>query len=123
MNIFLACFLAVIFARVVLVAGSLTAQRFVTWRMRRVSHLAQVSPLVGEADPQLAMAWNEARVQAEAESAITLAADAYALAPGQGTLDQLCEAAAAFGKAQTPRSRELRLRIAEMRARHGMPRP
>lgn len=113
MNIFLACFLAVILARLAGAAFSLTMARLMFWRMRRYRPV--VLDVAG-ADEFRAQ-HNEFRAQLDADLAIAIAADAYALAPGQGTLDQLTEAAAAFGKVQTQRSREMRLCVAEMHAR------
>jgi hypothetical protein len=109
MNNFLACFIAVIFARVVMVTAAISFRGFVSWRMQRrlPALVPSPSPLFG---PDF---MREIRAQEDAKLALEIAADQYSLAPGQATCDELVAAAASFGKTQNARSREMRVRLAE----------
>lgn len=114
MNIFLACFLAVLFAKLLGLAFRVTANRFMDWRWRRQVGTLPVVPFPPSPFVNLA---REIADREDAKLALEIAADSYAMTPCQGTLDELTACAAAFGKTQDKTSREIRLRYAEYRQR------
>lgn len=114
MNVFLACFLAVVFAGLVKGAARATFYRVISYRMIRRARVVP-SPIEapGLASLDVADAMRRLRAQEDAKLSLEIAADSYSLAPGQVTLDDLCAAAAAFGKTQTAQSRDARKRYAD----------